>query len=244
VIAKVLPKSSRWSQRVYRRWLRYPSLHAAVIFATPLLMHCQDQTRPPPLSDLASRSAQTASIAAQLPTRPALPTLNMSATAPPPPVVHPPVTAMLAGLEIALPEVEFRDGMLRLGVRLANRSVQPLRFYFIEQQVFRPNLQVYVMQDGKSCFDIQVPRGHGYIVTERDFPQLAPGAELRFEQQLSNFRCESSREVAIQVVYTSDVREWRGGVQTFDGPTKQLFGNGVVPNAWLGKIEIRKAVRF
>jgi hypothetical protein len=129
-----------------------------------------------------------------------------------------------------------------------NAGKQPLRIYLVVSEAFR---------FGQSELDLKSanppdrpvaqppPRPHGYKVTEKDFHLIQPGAKLAFDQTLRLDKTLVTGPGDYQVVWTykNKIRRWKGGVQTLDGPTRELFGGKDIPHIWTGSIEAKAVVR-
>ena len=153
-------------------------------------------------------------------------------------------------------EIDDEVKMDRIPMRTAhlhfeNLTQQPLRIFLPGPDAFRWGISGIVMRPSKgSPLMIPEPRPHGYVVTERDFPLLAPGEKKTFTQsfsldpmkpgagtateRLAGF--EPGATVGLRWTYENSIRRWEAGVQTLDGPTKALFGGGDIPHIWIGKL--------
>ena len=88
---------------------------------------------------------------------------------------------------------------------------------------------------------------HGYQVTEKDFHLLKPGKSRAFPQRftidpLNEGRMpefEKGREVEVSWTYENKITQWKGGVATFRGTTKTLFGGKEIPYIWTGKLTVQ-----
>lgn len=77
---------------------------------------------------------------------------------------------------------------------------------------------------------------HGIVVTEKDFPEIAAGAEVSFSQSFAVPKDTTVGEHLVTWEYSNKIDQWKGGAQTLDGPTLSLFGGGKIPGIWLGKL--------
>ena len=94
------------------------------------------------------------------------------------------------------------------------------------------------------------PRPHGYQISEKDFVLLGPHEERTITQSFTidpmtpgpgNATARSpgfarGETVKVRWVLENTMTTFPGGVVTFDGPTKPLFGGQPVPGLWTGKL--------
>lgn len=124
-----------------------------------------------------------------------------------------------------------------------NDSTAPLRIYLLRSEPFRyPQSTLTVRHPGsvpRPGASQPSPRPHGIVVREDDFHLIAPGAEQRFTQTVVLTKSETAKggPHEIEWSYQNEVEQWKGGVKTMDGPTKELFGGKRIPHIWLGKID-------
>ncbi|MBI4957259.1 MAG: hypothetical protein HY908_34930 [Myxococcales bacterium] len=152
--------------------------------------------------------------------------------------------------EISPDVVVERIPMRKAVLHFANRSEQPIRIYLPQSEPFRANISTLHFTAGDARFAAPDPHPHGYVVTEIDFPLLAPGAEKTWEQPFSldpmgagtgptrRPGFESGAEVRVRWIYENEVTRWAGGLQTLDGPTKGLFDGKDIPYIWTGKLSV------
>lgn len=138
---------------------------------------------------------------------------------------------------------------LELALEFRNLSQDDLRIYLVDPPIFRA-LQsdlAILAPDGKFLDSQPEPHPHGYVVGERDFPQIAPGATLRFTQPLTlkpKLGEALSDDLQIRWTYRNKIDAWPGGTQTLDGPTKSLFGGGRIPGIWLGELTLTAPLKI
>lgn len=135
-----------------------------------------------------------------------------------------------------------------------NVSKQPLRCYLPLGEVFRANISTLVFApQGAPHVVVPEPHPHGYVVTERDFHLIAPGASVTFEQPFTidpflpgpgnrierRPGFEPGKQVPVRWTYENSITRWKGGVMTFDGPTRELFGGKEIPFIWTGELTVR-----
>lgn len=138
-------------------------------------------------------------------------------------------------------------------LRFTNRTKEPLRVY-MPSEVARANISTITMSpsgEGRPLFIPDV-HPHGYQVGEKDFPLIAPGQTREFTQKFSldpmkpgpgtaterlkGF--EAGKTVRVDWTYRNTTRRWPGGIQTFGGPTQELFDGGDIPHIWTGKLSV------
>jgi hypothetical protein len=163
-------------------------------------------------------------------------------------------TATHAGLEIGFAlrrEVRHdRIPMRVFALRFKNVSDHPIRIYLPNSEPFRANISTIFIVGSQRPMSVPEPHPHGYMVSEIDFPLLAPGELRTFEQTFSLDRLadgnrverepgfEAGTKTRVSWTYENEITSWKGGVQTFDGPTKELFGGGPIPHIWTGKLDV------
>jgi hypothetical protein len=155
-----------------------------------------------------------------------------------------------------LPAVRMdRIPMRTVLLHFRNTSPHPIRFYLPQGEAFRANISTLVLRAGDATLVVPEPHPHGYVVSEVDFPLLAPGEEKSFAQpfsvdpmvpgadaatkRLEGF--ESGTSVKVAWTYENQITRWAGGVQTLDGPTKALFDGKDIPDIWTGKLSVDAA---
>ena len=148
--------------------------------------------------------------------------------------------------------VEDRVPLRTAVLRFRNTTARPIRVYMPQTPEFRANISTLVLTAGGEVYATPDPRPHGYVVTEADFPEIAPGEERVFEQRFTldplvpgaQLRTErrkgfgSGNPVTIRWTYENAITRWEGGKMTMDGPTKPLFDGGDIPNIWTGRVTV------
>jgi hypothetical protein len=216
-------------------------VHAAL--AALALTACTAQA-PPPAVDLTA-PASTA-MPAPLPIAAARGTPSSTAAPMVPANATPPgeFTAVGGGLSVRLevpPGPYAADATIEFGLEFRNDGKDELRIYLIDAPIFRAlqsDLAIYGTDDNFLGSQPE-PHPHGYIVSERDFPVIGPGATRRFGQPLRitpNLR--DTGPLQVRWKYRNKIESWPGGVQTLDGATKPLFGGGRIPGIWLGEFTV------
>jgi hypothetical protein len=158
------------------------------------------------------------------------------------------------GLEVSftlLPEVKQERVPLRaFGLRFKNASSHPIRIYMPSSEPFRAGISTLYIMGARGSIAVPEPRGHGYVVTEVDFPLLAPGETRTFEQPFSLDELadggrfervkgfEPGTAVRVSWTYENTITRWKAGIQTVDGPTKEVFGGGPIPHIWTGELTV------
>ena len=172
---------------------------------------------------------------------------------PPPPVTAPTTADPDAGftdvggglaVRLVLPPGPHNHGStIELTLEFRNISQDDLRIYLVDPPIFRA-LQsdlAILAPDGKLLDRQPEPHPHGYVVSERDFPPLAPGVTRRFTQPLfldPKLADASPGDLQVRWTYRNKIESWAGGTETLDGPTKTLFGGGRIPGIWLGELTL------
>ena len=155
--------------------------------------------------------------------------------------------------EIGPGSVSGHPPMRTVKLRFRNTTAQPMRIALPQFEPFRSHVSdlSFTSATGSRFFEPQ-PRPHGYVLTELDFPEIAPGEEKVFTQsftldpvvpggagQARRPGFERGTSVAIVWTYQNSGTSRPGGVPTLDGVTKPLFGGGLIPGIWTGKLEAR-----
>jgi len=149
---------------------------------------------------------------------------------------------------VRMDRIPIRTVMLHFN----NTSKAPIRIYLPQSEPFRANISSLLFRASGETFFHPEPRPHGYVVTEIDFPLLAPGEEKSFAQtfsldsmafgagsaiaRLKGF--ESGKSVKIAWTYSNAIKRWAGGAQTLDGSTKALFDGKDIPHIWTGNLSV------
>lgn len=172
--------------------------------------------------------------------------------APPPsrPPAEPGWTDAGGGLSVRLdvpPGPHKLGATVDVGLEFRNDSDDDLRVYLIDSPPFRAlqsDLAV-LAADGKFLASQPEPHPHGYVVTERDFPAIPAGGVQRFSQplRLDREQLGAGGDLQVRWTYRNKIDSWAGGVQTLDGPTRPLFGGGLIPGIWLGELSLTAPLR-
>lgn len=125
-------------------------------------------------------------------------------------------------------------------LELRNTGTELRRIYLLESEPFRAMQSTFflALPEPTELSMQPEPRPHGIVVDEGDFHELPPGQTQRFTQSLRLPDDVAPGTLAVRWQYENHVTEWKGGVQTLDGPTKALFGGGPIPGIWVGEIEV------
>lgn len=152
--------------------------------------------------------------------------------------------------EVVVDRVPMRTAVLHF----RNLGKEPLRYYLPNGEAFRANISTLFFRpkSGDPLF-VPEPHPHGYVVTEADFHLLEPGQAREHTQpftidpfapgpgntskRMTGF--EAGAEVDVRWVYENSIQRWKGGAQTLDGPTRELFDGGDIPYIWTGKLEAK-----
>lgn len=132
---------------------------------------------------------------------------------------------------------------VELGLELRNDGPTERRIYLIGTPTFRAmqsDLEI-LGPDGRAYDRQPDPHPHGYVVSEADFPAIAPGAIARFTQPLfldPKLGANVPGDLQVRWTYHNTIESWAGGAQTLDGVTKPLFGGGRIPGIWLGNFSL------
>jgi hypothetical protein len=131
--------------------------------------------------------------------------------------------------------------VLTITLELRNTGPELRRIYLLESEPFRAMQSTFFLElPEPTALSMQPePRPHGIVVTEVDFHELPPGKTKRFTQSLRLPDDVAPGTLFVRWEYSNRVDRWEGGVQTFDGPTKELFGGGPIPGIWIGEVETR-----
>lgn len=156
------------------------------------------------------------------------------------------------GLQIGL---QLPHGPQRAGTTLTaklvfrNQASKPARIYLVREDAFRSfQSWLRILRHGDSrVVSVQPePQPHGYVVSEADFPLVEPGASRTFEQvlDLSDPNLRAGGTFVVEWTYENEIVEWKGGAQTLDGPTKELFGGTRIPHIWTGRLTTTSELRI
>jgi len=170
--------------------------------------------------------------------------------------VTPTASARDARLELTL-AIDDAVVLDRVPMRTARLTVHnldtvPLRLYLPVADAFRWSISTLEFGAAGDSFVVPEPRPHGYVVTERDFPLLAPGERRTFTQTFTidplvpggsatpQRRPGFAPGTVVPVRWTlaNHITRWPGGAQTLDGVTAPLFGGGDIPAIWTGEVSV------
>jgi len=120
-----------------------------------------------------------------------------------------------------------------------NTGTELRRIYLVHSEPFRAMQSTFFLSlPTPSHLSMQPePRPHGIVITEADFHELPPGETRSFMQTLRLPDDVAPGKLSVRWEYSNQVDRWEGGVQTFDGPTKELFGGKPIPGIWKGEVE-------
>jgi hypothetical protein len=127
-----------------------------------------------------------------------------------------------------------------------NDGAEKARIYLIRSEAFRFPQSTLELPDRSTSggpAPMPPPRPHGYVVTEKDFHLIEPGAEARFEQTLATRGLKSGKHRVVWS-YSNSITKWAGGAQTLDGPTKRLFGGKEIPFIWTGTVKAESVLEI
>jgi hypothetical protein len=117
------------------------------------------------------------------------------------------------------------------------------RIYLLQSEPFRAMQSTFFLELPAAGPSMQPePRPHGIVVTEADFHELPPGGTRSFTPTLQLPADLAPGTLWVRWQYSNRVDQWKGGIQTLDGPTKELFGGQRIPGIWVGELEVRFAV--
>lgn len=150
------------------------------------------------------------------------------------------------------PKTTFdRIPMRSAQLHFRNKSDTQLRIFMPVPDAFRANISTlfFTPTAGDPLF-VPTPRPHGYMVSEKDFVLLEAHEERTIAQSFTidpmtpgpgtaTARTPGfARGAAVKVrwILENTLTTFPGGVVTFDGPTKALFGGQPVPGLWTGKL--------
>jgi hypothetical protein len=127
-----------------------------------------------------------------------------------------------------------------------NRATKPIRILLVGPEPFRlfnSSMRVWL---GSQVVSLQPePHPHGYLISEKDFFVIPPGASKTFPQTLYvQDRFNSPGTYEVEWMYENKQRKFPGGVNTLDGVTKPLFGGKDVDDLWVGSLSTRKTLRL
>ena len=132
-------------------------------------------------------------------------------------------------------------------LKFRNDSDEPIRVYLLESDVFRSFQSRFALRHGRTGDIVSVqpePLPHGYVVSEDDFPLIAPGTIRTFTQRL-DVRAdvlEAGERYLVEWTYENEIETWVGGAETLDGPTSELFDGARIPYIWTGTLSVASAI--
>ncbi|HEU0029930.1 MAG TPA: hypothetical protein VFQ53_04800 [Kofleriaceae bacterium] len=147
----------------------------------------------------------------------------------------------VAGLRVSLAvpaTVSASTKEVEATITLRNDTDEPMRVLVVRPEIFRANISSLRVWQADHVVSLQPdPHPHGYLVTEDDFPQIAPHATYSYKQTLRiDGALATPGDYEVELLLENQNKRWPGGVQTLDGPTKPLFGGTDVPGMWVGKL--------
>jgi hypothetical protein len=123
-----------------------------------------------------------------------------------------------------------------------NRGIVDLRVYLVNNGIFRCGQSDLVLSSKETMVPAALfspdPHPHGYVVTGEDFHLIKPGQEFVCEQALyiDPGVIREPGQYTLEWTYRNDIDVWPGSIQTFDGPTNELFGGEKIPGIWIGQL--------
>jgi hypothetical protein len=129
-----------------------------------------------------------------------------------------------------------------------NVSSNPIQIYLINNEFFRSfQSYFYLLYNAKFKMLTDISPPHGYVVTESDFHIIGSNSEKIFKQTLKIDEEGLENDINkfyLQWIYANNISRWKGGIETFDGPTQSLFGDEEIPYIWLGEIKCTIAIEI
>ncbi|MCX4241814.1 hypothetical protein [Paraliomyxa miuraensis] len=131
-----------------------------------------------------------------------------------------------------------------VSLRFLNLDVRARKLFFIRAEPFRFGQSTLTLDRGGSGPPIvsPPPRPHGYVVTEADFHDIAPRSRLAFSQALRVPADLLPGTYGVRWVYENEITQWKGGVNTLDGPSEVLFDGKPIEGIWVGSLEDRFSI--
>ena len=134
-----------------------------------------------------------------------------------------------------------------VALKFRNDSDDPIRVYLLESDVFRSFQSRFALRHGDTGDIVSVqpePLPHGYVVSEDDFPLIAPGTTRVFTQRLDvrADALEAGQRYLVEWTYENEIETWVGGAETLDGPTSELFDGERIPYIWTGTLSATSAL--
>ena len=153
---------------------------------------------------------------------------------------------LLIGLELPTQTPALGD-TIEATLTFRNASDEPIRVYLLGGEVFRSFQSRFALRDGNTGDIVSVqpePLPHGYVVSEDDFPLIAPGRTRVFTQRLDvrADALEAGQRYLVEWTYENDIETWAGGAETLDGATSELFDGERIPHIWTGRLSVTSAL--
>jgi hypothetical protein len=128
-------------------------------------------------------------------------------------------------------------------MHVENTTDHPIRILLLQTEAFRLfNSSLRIWHDKDIVGSDPEPHPHGHMTDENDFVLIAPHKEHAFTQ---NFYVTKEMAAAgtydVEWEFANKIKSYPGGVRTFDGMTKPLFGGGDIPDIWLGELSVRRS---
>lgn len=145
-------------------------------------------------------------------------------------------------IQAVAPAAPAKPGQsVTITLRFENTGTALRRLYLLRSEPFRAMQSTFFLalppSTPPSVAMQPEPRPHGIVVDEGDFHELPPGKTIEFTQSLRLPDDVAPGTLSVRWEYSNQVKQWEGGVQTLDGPTKALFGGGPIPGIWVGEVE-------
>ena len=150
------------------------------------------------------------------------------------------------GLELP-PQTPTLGETLEATLTFRSDSDDPIRVYLLESDAFRSFQSRFTLRHRGTGDIVSVqpePLPHGYVVSENDFPLIAPKTTRAFTQRLDLCAdaLEAGERYLIEWTYENEIETWLGGAKTLDGPTSELFDGERIPYIWTGTLSNTSAV--
>ena len=128
---------------------------------------------------------------------------------------------------------------LTITLMFRNTGTRPRRVYLIKGEPFRVLQSTFFLDRGDAKPPVQPePPPPGYVITEADFPEIAPDETRSFTQTLRIPADLAPGTYSVRWKYENDIDRWEGGSMTLDGYSKPLFGGKPIPGIWKGTLEV------
>lgn len=142
-------------------------------------------------------------------------------------------------LKTSVSLIKLDNNTLEANVTFHNVSNKPLRIYFIENPIFNTfQSMLYVTySDGNIELFSEEPHPHGMSVDESHFHLIDVNKSKTFTQKIEFIEPQyQGKPIELKWVYKNQIKKWEGGIETLDGPTKELFDGKEIPYIWTGEI--------